>query len=171
MKIYSSFFLMIFLSGAPFFAHAQCGMGVPGAGNPGCIPPDVLNQQNQNSTNQQQPQKIVIRHKWADRWGAMVVDDVNPVTGHSVSARNRKEARKLAKNDCLLNGGGGCTNMFTYYNGCAVMNAVMGGGVYYGYGNTLKMAQDEADKQCLDNLKACRVIYSDCSHAEAVPIR
>lgn len=89
-------------------AHAQCGAGIPSGGNPNCLPPDVLykNQgisQPQITAPAQQP--IIIRQKWADRWGAMVLDDVNPVTGFSTGAESKSEALRLAKQDCLSRGG------------------------------------------------------------------
>lgn len=90
---------------------AQCGMGVPSAGNPNCIPPSVQGSPYGNSRGTSQPpvqqQPIIIRHEWADRWGAMVLDDVNPVTGFSTGAKSKQEALNLAKSDCFFKGGGG----------------------------------------------------------------
>lgn len=171
MKIYSNLLLLIALASMPFFTQAQCGMGIPGAGNPGCVPPDVLNQQNQNSTTQQQPQTILIRHKWADRWGAIVVDDNNPVFGYSEGISNKRKARALAALDCLKKGGAVCKNkMFVYRNSCASMVAIKGGGAISQSAQNIQLAESLGLSTCEKEGKVCRVIYSGCSHAEAVPI-
>lgn len=110
---------------------AQCGAGIPSGGNPSCIPPSVYHSQGitqpQMNTPRQQP--IVIRHKWADRWGAMVADRTNPVIGFSTGAVSKNEAMRLARVDCLSKGGGECNNLFAYRNQCAVMIAIKGGGI------------------------------------------
>ena len=152
---------------------AQCGMGIPGAGNPGCIPPDILNQQNNNHEHNGQPQSktIIVRHKWADRWGAMVADNINPVIGFSTGAKSKRDALRLAKSDCLSKGGRGCDNLFAYRNQCAVMIAVKGGGAYYQSAPYVETAEGAGMKRCAENKEICQVIYSNCSLPEAVPIR
>ena len=168
--IWLSFFL---LSGN---VAAQCGMGIPSAGNPNCVPPGMpgspyVTAPQNNSRQPVYQQPIIIKHEWADRWGAMVVDNVHPVTGFSTGAPSKNDAMRLAKADCLNKGGGECDNLFAYRNQCAVMIAVKGGGVYYRSAPYAEIAEADGMKICADNKETCRVIYSNCSLPEAVPIR
>lgn len=153
-------------------AAAQCGAGIPSGGNPLCIPPDVYHGQshNQPQAGMSNRQPVIIRQKWEDRWGAMVLDDVKPITGFSTGARTKSEAMRLAKMDCLSKGGGGCGNLFAYRSQCAVMMAVKGGGAYYISAPTIEKAERIGLNDCANRNETCRVAYSNCSLPEAVPI-
>ena len=170
----SAIWLSIFLLSGN--VAAQCGMGVPSAGNPNCIPPGASGSPYvttpQNNSRQPLPQQpIIIKHKWADRWGAMVADSINPVAGFSSGARSKNEALMLAKKDCHSKGGEGCADLFSYHNQCAVMLAIKGGGAYYQSAVDEAQAEKMALNRCRKEGNVCKVIYSNCSHAEAVPIR
>lgn len=169
--IWLSFFL---LSGN---VAAQCGMGIPSAGNPNCVPPGMpgspyVTAPQNNSRQPVYQQPIIIKHEWADRWGAMVADRINPVFGYSQNARSQKEAEQLAIADCESKGGRGCDKVFSYRNQCAVMLAIKeGGGAYYQSAVDLKEAELHGLNMCKKNNKTCRIIHQNCSYAEAVPIR
>lgn len=151
-------------------AYAQCGMGIPGAGNPGCIPPDVLNQQ--NTTPQQQPRTIIIRHKWADRWGAISLDGIAGSLGFVTGYPNKRSAEKAAVRECVAGGGGReCKKIeFVFHNSCAAF--ILGkNGISFSNANDEDAASRLALKHCEDNYGNCRVYKTGCSHAEAVPMR
>lgn len=97
--------IVLFMSG---FTHAQCPAGIPSGGNPNCLPPDVLygNQGVGQSQNAPSQQPIVIRHKWADRWGAIIYDKVKPVIGTSQGLSSKRKAIASAVADCKAKGGG-----------------------------------------------------------------
>lgn len=158
---------LYFLSAA---ASAQCGAGIPSGGNPLCIPPDRYNNQN-NNQSQTAPvqQTIVIRQKWADRWGAIIYDQVNPVIGVSHGLDSEQAAIKVASSDCRSNGGGQCSDPFVFNNQCAALAAVKGGG-YFAAASSEEKAMTNALKMCKKG-QQCIPYYSSCSHAEAVPIR
>lgn len=157
-------------------AQAQCGMGVPSAGNPNCIPPSVQGSpygSNQGAYNQQpvRQQPIIIKHDWEDRWGAMIADNQHPVFGVSSGASSKMEAIRLAQLDCYNKGGGECNEPFTYTNQCGAFIGAQGGGGYFGAGPTQKRAEAAGLKHCQTGGKTCVVLYTDCSLPEAVPIR
>ena len=157
-------------------AQAQCGMGIPSAGNPNCVPPGMpgspyVTAPQNNSRQPVYQQPIIIKHEWADRWGAMIADSEHPVFGVSSGASSKMEAIKLAKLDCYKKGGGVCDEPFTYTNQCGAFIGAKGGGGYFGAGPTQKRAEAAALKHCQESGRTCVVLYTDCSLPEAVPIR
>ena len=111
-------FFGLLLPGANFSAFAQgCPYGMPTAGNPGCIPPDQLNQS-------PQPPPEVRSPLWAKTWGAIAIDET--VTGGGlgtvIGKKTKRDAQKAALQQCRATGGGEkCTVFLTYRNQCAVI--------------------------------------------------
>lgn len=151
---------------------AQCGAGIPSGGNPNCIPPEVYHGQGITQPQMTAPvqQPIIIQHKWADRWGAIIHDQVNPVIGVSQGLASKEQAIAVATADCRSNGGGQCSDPFIFHNQCAALVAVKGGGGYSASDVSEEKALNRAMNMCKKN-QVCIPYYSTCSHAEAVPIR
>lgn len=71
-----------------------------------------------NQQQQSQPQA-----QWADRWGAISVDDKNAVVGVSTSKSSKNLAQKSAISDCTTRGGNDCQIQISYTNQCAALVA------------------------------------------------
>lgn len=116
----------------PTIAQAQCGAGIPSGGNPLCIPPDVYHGQGSSQSQTVAPNKqpVVIRQKWEDRWGAMVVDQKVAAAGTWVGAVTKTEAMENAQKECKKAGGLICNDVYTYKNSCGAVIAMVGGGMF-----------------------------------------
>lgn len=142
-------------------AWAQCAPGIPGAGNPGCIPPT----QPGSPYNQGGDAPVVNAPPavhWVGGWGAIAMDGEN--RGGTVEDRDTKsEAESIALDMCRRNGGSNCKVLVTFNNQCAAMVQEAGGGTVHG--NT-GATQERAERRALDGCKSgttCHVIYSKCS--------
>lgn len=155
--------------------HAQCGMGIPSAGNPNCVPPGmpgspyVTTPQN-NSRHPVQQQPIVIRHKWADRWGAISADGVAGSLGFVTGYPDKRSAELAAVQECRGGGGRECRAEFSFYNSCAAF-VVGDNGTSIFNSNTEEKASRIGLDICERKFGSCRVYRTGCSLAEAVPIR
>ncbi|WP_160309489.1 DUF4189 domain-containing protein [Lysobacter capsici] len=161
---FSIFLALMCFNGAVF---AQCPAGIPSAGNPGCIPPDQSNspyyQPGSNS-----PTTSSVR--WADRWGAIALDDRDNGIGLGVAqmAGSERKAKRTALDDCRAKGGLSCKVILAYYNQCGVVVAGDSG-----LNSTSAASVDEAAKRGFekcerDGFKGCKVYYSNCSFNERV---
>ena len=155
-------------------AQAQCGMGIPSAGNPNCIPPSVQGSPYGNSQGSygQQParQPIVIRHKWADRWGAISADGEAGSLGFVTGYPDKASAELAAVRECLRGGGRDCRKDYSFRNGCAAL-AINDNGAVMASAENEGRASDVALKRCESTHGVCRIYKTACSQAEAVPIR
>ena len=106
--------------------------------------------------------------KWADRWGAISVDDAGAVVGVSTARADKSEATEAAIGDCRSRGGNRCNVQITYTNQCAVL--VAADRVYNTYrAETAEIAKRDALKICRENGGSnCRVYYSGCSLPERI---
>lgn len=111
-------FLALFTSFSA--ANAQCPNGIPSAGNPGCVPPDVLNG-SQSSQPGARPEKR--RSNLIPNFGAVAFDPERLKFGASRLAQDRREkAEAEAMQGCVASGGGaGCKIIGTYRNGCLAL--------------------------------------------------
>lgn len=152
----------------PGIAHAQCAPGIPSAGNPGCIPPNQPNSpyyQGQDNAETQAPTELPAR--WADRWGAISLDDVDSKAGATIGKSSEREASRGALSVCKEHGGSHCEVIITYHNQCAaVAQKDTGGSAGLASAASIDEAKDLAIQKCSDS--SCRVIYSACSYAEQV---
>jgi len=142
-------------------AAAQCATGVDTGGE--CIPPDELSpQQAPNPRHQPQQPRAV----WADRWGAVAVDDSTGDIGVAVNRGSESEAVANAMHDCGLKGSQHCKLGLAYHNQCAAL-------AWGTHSSTLSNAADQnqaqanALKSCARDAPDCKVIYSACS----LPVR
>ncbi|WP_394372390.1 DUF4189 domain-containing protein [Ralstonia wenshanensis] len=144
-------------------ALAQCAPGIPSAGNPGCIPPD----QQSSPYYQRGQQPVSPPPVWADRWGAVVVDEQTGQAGLVTGRASRQDAIDAARHDCEKFGSSRCKLQLAYYNQCVAI----------GWGQnrfstssapTLQEAEADAMKGCNGITTGCKIAYSACSLAERV---
>jgi len=142
-------------------AWSQCGNGVPSAGNPGCIPPDVYYHQGNDSAPS-------YREVWENRWGAVAQDKETGRGGSAKKQRNESEAKKNALINCKARGGSNCEILFVYRNTCAAVAAGATKGTGFSTGTTEDEAGEKATARCYKyGDYPCKVVYSDCS----LPVR
>lgn len=109
----------------------------------------------------QQPAAPPVR--WADRWGAIAVDD-NAVFGIVTDMSSKHQAQEAAIAECKKRGGRECKVQLAYYNQCAAVAA----------GNSVSRTSTRAHKEeaiaaaisnceAVDGQGVCRVYYSGCS--------
>lgn len=156
--------IFVLLAQSPI-VWSQCAPGIPGAGNPGCIPPTQPGSPYYQDGNQQ-PTTSAPTPRWADRWGAVAIDPsghAGVINGeHSKTAAEQEALRK-----CQANQGTACAIAVSYYNQCAAIAQKPSGGVMgTSTGPTLDIAKSTALEQCDDS--SCRVVYSACSMAERI---
>lgn len=159
--------IVIFVSGAFFCCAAwgQCAPGIPGAGNPGCIPPTQPGSPYYQGSDQP-PVATLPAARWADRWGAVAIDPsgrAGVITGLPSKAAAEREALRK----CQANQGTACAIAVSYYNQCAAIAQKPSGGVMgTSTGPTVDVAKSTALEQCGDS--SCHVVYSACSMAERI---
>lgn len=159
------------------YASAQCGgmVNVNGV----CIPPDQASSPlhgqytygQPGQTNPVTPSPIVMQQKWADRWGSIVTDEVQPIIGTSTGIKNKRLAEKQAISDCKNKGGTKCSVVLTYHNQCGVMLAKKGGGVIAARAPTIDAAVDYGKELCKKDGVNCEVYYTNCSMSEQYWVR
>jgi hypothetical protein len=118
--------------------------------------------------------------KWETRWGALAEGGggdrrgVALVTGVAESRKTKREASKVALQQCENGGGLKCKVIATYYNQCIAVvdpkgeseGVLTGKSVIY-MAQTLEIATAEALKGCSPTMPgACAVSYSACSMSE-----
>ncbi|WP_414649805.1 DUF4189 domain-containing protein [Dyella sp.] len=142
---------------------SQCAPGIPGAGNPGCVPPDVPGSPGgQHGHGAQSPAQAI----WKSRWGAIAYDkDTDRISLSSGEKSKRVAVKKVMKN-CEEKGGKQCRLVFAYHNQCAAI-ASNEGKISYGTGPYKNIAEDLVMKNC-KKTGSCELIYSKCSYAERV---
>jgi len=144
-------------------AFSQCAPGIPGAGNPGCIPPDVPGSP---GGQYQEPQPIP-QALWESRWGAIAIDSSTGEAGTVTGRRSESEAKSDALRDCTSQGAKSCKIDLTYHDQCA---AIAWGTGHYGAagGPHESDAKKEAMQGCEVGASDCKIVYSDCSYAERI---
>lgn len=165
MRVFS-FVLSVVIGGA---ATAQgCPGGIPSAGNPGCIPPDRSNSpysQPSGGSTSSAPRAV-----WADRWGAIAVDEGERTIGIGIAemASSERLAKKVALNDCRAKGGTKCVLSLAYYDQCGVIVWGSGGRYNTVSAETIERASKRAIERCSESGQKCEVYYSGCSLAERI---
>ncbi|WP_312318948.1 DUF4189 domain-containing protein [Stenotrophomonas sp.] len=118
--------------------------------------------------------------KWETRWGAIAEDfsanarGVPLVTGVAESRKSKREAGKIAVQQCEQGGGQECKVVATYYNQCIAVadpkprsqGGPGGKSVIYN-ALTAELAQKKALDECnTSDAMQCSIIYSACSMSE-----
>jgi hypothetical protein len=154
-------FLFVASMFAPM-AWSQCTTGVDTGGQ--CIPPDVL----QGTDQSQQAQPLRPQIVWASRYGAVAYDSVSGAEGHTTDQTSKSQSESTAVSLCAQHGGKSCKVLVSYYNQCAAIAQVQGGG-QMGTGRSLHSQQAEqlAMEACGQAQTTCKIVYSACS----LPVR
>lgn len=106
--------------------------------------------------------------RWADRWGAISIDEMTASVGAVTGYPSKKQAEKAAIAKCRASGGGkGCGVSLSYYNQCAVIGTGARFSNTYGAA-TVEAASKLAMDDCNANTTNCRIYYSGCSLPERV---
>lgn len=150
-------------------AQTACPTGVA-PGSPQCGPSPAYHGVS-NSTSPSNhyvvPQPIVIKMKWADRWGAIAVDGEAGSLGGVVGMKNKKLAEKAALEECKTNGGSKCTVSVAYRNQCSAL--IVGQKNYYTQrAPELAQVKDLGMKYCNQQDTNCRIYYADCSMSQRI---
>lgn len=149
-------------------AWAQCGAGIPGAGNPGCIPPTAPGSPYGQSSDPGAFTPAPAQANWEDRWGAVSMDFDNGAAGGTVVGRTMNDAARLANARCAQSGGVHCNIVVSFVNQCAaVAQKPEGGVISSGTAADAPEASERAVARCGDN-RSCKVLYSLCSYAVRV---
>jgi hypothetical protein len=99
---------------------------------------------------------------WQKTWGAIAPSPVGGVLGTAVGASSKKEAERLALEDCKAKGGEACKVNLAYHNQCAAM--VLGDKFFNSFSNaTIEEAVRRGLNDCKENDTNCEVYYSACS--------
>ena len=167
MKYFIALFLVVCIAHVAR-ASAQCAPGIPSAGNPECLPPDDANSPYYQGNGTQQPAPPQqLRAIWATRWGAIAYDSATGAEGHIVGKINKSEAEQAVLSQCAEHGGNKCKVLVSYYNQCAAVAQVPGGGrITSARAPTAKKAEHMALDNCGQG--TCKIVYSACSPAVRV---
>jgi Domain of unknown function (DUF4189) len=157
MRPYVLLIATLMLLGSSGMLFAQCAPGIPGGGNPSCVPPDVF----YNSLPPGSPPPD-LGPQWSTRWGAVAAG--GNTLGVSANSTSKRKAVKAALSDCKKNGGGRCTVLISYYDQCVA--------AAWGDGAASSIARgpvfDEAIATALDSCSKrgpnCKIYYSGCSY-------
>lgn len=149
-------------------ASAQCGPGIPGGGNPSCVPPDVFYR---SLPNGGAVEPVLI---WEERFGAVAIDRGKEVFGYGADYKTSEKALKKAIKGCVSNGGteDGCTTGANWYsNGCGVVaESVIG--LFYLTGPDLVRARLDVLWDCEQQSgRACRLVSDECSFPVSLRVR
>lgn len=142
----------------------QCGYGVQDGGQ--CVPADQVPGY-QDSLQDRQARPIQPQVRWADRWGAIAIDNATSSVGVSENQISKSAASAESLRRCASEGNSqNCKVILSYYNQCA---ALAWGTEYSGYGRaeTQTQAQSVAMQGCTKGAPDCKVVYSACS----LPVR
>lgn len=149
-------------------AAQSCPAGIPSNGNPMCIPPDRPDSPYYNGSGayvQQpaQPQTILIKRHWADRWGAIAGDANAGALGFVTGYKSKNLAEEAALQQCLNDGGDGCKLVGAFFNQCAAFVIGANGG-YSASAPDIKQAGNVAMQDCSAKKdKKCRIYKTACS--------
>lgn len=138
--------------------HAQCTTGIDTGGQ--CIPPNALEPQDDSNPHAQPQQPRAV---WADRWGAIAIDNGTSSVGVSENQTSKSAASAQALQRCASQSNSEhCEVQLAYYNQCA---ALAWGTKFYGVSGAVdtNLAKEHALERCARGALDCKVFYSACS--------
>lgn len=137
-----------------------CPSGIPSAGNPGCLPPSQQHSPYYQGNQAYEYQFPATR--WATRWGAIAIDDLNGIAGAVIDKTSKRQAHKAAIAECNARGGKECEVRIAYHNQCA---AIVWGKHKYSTASaeTEELAVQIGMRSCSAADIDCQIYYSDCS--------
>lgn len=134
------------LSGSQQASWAQgCPAGIPSAGNPQCIPPNVPGSpyyQDPGPAPQYAPPPPPV-----DMFGSQAVDEQGGVSW-AANYRTAGEAERTALESCKKSGGKSCQSMGTFYNQCLTSAVNEEGGLFVGYSTSARTSASKAMADC-----------------------
>lgn len=156
---------LLFVLLSPLAAWAQCGAGIPGAGNPGCIPPTAPGSPYaQPGDPNLPPPNAGPAPVWEDRWGAIAIDYQNGAAGGAYKGASKDDAIQLAMQRCEHSGGTQCEVTVSFVNQCAaIAQKTSGGLVYPATAADTNEASARALRKC-GNSKDCEVTSTLCAN-------
>jgi hypothetical protein len=152
-----------------FFAsavHSQCAPGIPGAGNPGCIPPTAPGSPYAQPYDSAPPAALPPQQVWQQQWGAAAMDFDNGASGSVTNGQTKDLASRSAVSDCEGQGGIHCVTILVFENQCAAIAQSANGVVSTATAARQPEAESRVRAKCTAGA-ACTLIYSQC----AFPIR
>jgi len=161
MKRFLLLILLVSLAYVPT-VHAQCATGVDTGGQ--CVPPDALNPQGDTNPHARPRQPRVV---WADRWGAIAIDQGTSSVGISENQTSKIGASTEAIQRCASKSNSQhCEISLAYYNQCAALawgtySDATAGALH------VNEAQKLALQTCAKQAPDCKIVYSACS----LPVR
>ena len=110
---------------------------------------------------------MVTQPVWADRWGAVVVDEQTGQAGLVTDRASKQEAIDAAMHDCAKLGSPNCKLQLAYHNQCV---AIGWGANRFTTASapTTKDAETDAIRGCNSITTNCKIAYSACSNAARV---
>ena len=156
------FCLLMMLAAYAPITWSQCAPGIPGAGNPGCIPPTAPGSpygQPGEAATPTQPAAV-----WEDRWGAIALDYGNGASGAIDNGTSKQNASRGALEQCAQRGGAHCDVAIAFVNQCAAIAQKPGGGVVSsGTAAEARDAESRALARCGDG--TCKLLGTVCTYA------
>ncbi len=154
-----SLFLLCFL---PIPIFAQCQAGIPSAGNPSCIPPEVYHQ----SGNQ---------HDFASlapntRWGAIAIGEGAQGGGFGTAAAmtSERQASRAASAQCRKQGSNDC-RVYAYRERCVAVAWALDRYAVRSAANS-EYAKHSAIEACVEiGGQDCRLFYASCTEENDAP--
>jgi hypothetical protein len=144
-------------------AQSQCiGINVGGGQ---CVPPDAPGMPGYQADTPRR--SVQPAPKWADRWGAIVIDSGTGDAGTAANLPSKEEAVAASMRDCASAGSRNCQTEMVYRNQCA---AVAWGQTGHDTARapTESLARADAMKFCNQKSSSCKIFYSGCSLPERV---
>lgn len=143
---------------------SQCAPGIPGAGNPGCIPPTAPGSPYGQPDNAGAIPPSAPAPVWEDRWGAIAIDYANGAAGGANKSTTKGDAVQLAVERCTHSGGIHCEVTASFVNQCAAIAQKSGRGLVY---PAAAADPDEAARRAISkcgDTTECKVVVSLCSY-------
>lgn len=105
--------------------------------------------------------------RWATRWGAIAVDNVQSAWGYFDGAPNKRRAAEAAVESCKRNGGKKCKVYISYHNQCGALASGDDRITTFSAPES-GLAELEAVKSCSEKTGNCAVIHSGCSYPQKI---
>lgn len=157
-------FFLFAAAAIPNVSTAQCGGINVGGGN--CVPPTAPGMpQGPSDTPNGGSRPAAAR--WADRWGAFVMDKTTGDAGGVIDQLSRKAAIAAATHDCEITGATHCELIVAYYNQCAAI-AITDNEMGSGRAPTEDQAKELALHYCGSSTQRCKIEYSACARAQRI---
>ncbi|PZO66309.1 MAG: hypothetical protein DI635_01480 [Pseudoxanthomonas suwonensis] len=145
-------------------ASAQCGMGIPSAGNPNCIPPDILHGQGNVRSRQTAPPQYSPQiyyppiTEWLHSHNSVVTHENADETWVATGFASQDEAEQAAIASCTETMGKGCHTLYKGSNLCASVGRDEYNSLWVGHGEDLSEAEDAMMRGCRREGRICEEI-------------